>query len=99
MFPCRMLILRNANVACLCRLPHPDPHPTCRMSNSRKAYVVSHDMNLISRHEPNIIFKKRPCRPVIFRGLTPILIGIRVRWFVTEGDQSDRINTDYLSGL
>ena len=68
---CRMSILRNGNVACLCRLFSPMSHvefkkglchvllyflPSCRMSLS----PVSH-----------VDFKKVPCRPVDFRGQGP----------------------------
>ena len=68
---CRMLILRNGNVACLCHLFSSISHvefkkrlcsmslhcyPSCRMSLSTMSHVG---------------FKKCSCRPVDFRGQGP----------------------------
>ena len=68
---CHMSILRNGNVACLCRLFSPMSHvefekrlcpmslhfyPSCRMSLSLMSYVE---------------FKICPCHPVDFRGQGP----------------------------
>ena len=68
---CRMSVLRNRNVACLCRLFSPMSnvefkkwlfpmslhfHPSCRMSLSPMSHVKS---------------KKGPCRLVDFRGQGP----------------------------
>ena len=68
---CRMSILRNGNVPCICTLFSPMSHvefkkrlcpmslhfyPSCRMSLSPMSHVE---------------FKKGPCRPVGFRGQGP----------------------------
>ena len=68
---CRMSILGNCNVACLCRLFSPMSHvefkrrpcpmsqhfyPSCHVSPSPMSHVE---------------FKKYPCRPVDFRGQLP----------------------------
>ena len=71
--PCRMSILRNANVACLCRLLMPISHVEfnkwpCRMSNLRNGPCQCHMSIGAMSH---VGFKKWPCRLVNFRGLGP----------------------------
>ena len=69
--PCRLSILRNANVACLCRLfkamsPVDFRKLPCRMS----LYFVKHCRMSLGPMS-HVEFKKQPCRPVDFRGQGP----------------------------
>ena len=71
--PCRLSILRNANVACLCRLfkaMSPVGFKKCQSHMSLYFLKPCHmSISSMSRVE----FKKQPCRPVDFRGRGPFL--------------------------
>ena len=72
--PCRVSILRNANVACFCRLFMPMSHVEfkkwpCRMPNLTFCKKWPCHMSIGSMY--HVEFKKWLCRPIGFRGLRP----------------------------
>ena len=72
--PCRLSILRNANVACLCRLCMPMSHVEfkkwlCPMS----LYLLPPSLMSLGPMS-HVEFKKRMCRPVYLRGPRAIQI-------------------------
>ena len=66
--PCRLSILRNGNVACLCRLFMPMSHVEFKKCQCRMSLSISIPCCMSLGLMSYVDFKKGPCRHVEFRG-------------------------------
>ena len=69
--PCRLSILRNANVACLCRLFMPMSHAEFKKYPCHMSLYLLKPCRMSIGSMSNAEFKKWPCRPVEFNGQGP----------------------------
>ena len=69
--PCRLSILRNANVACLCRLCMPMSHSEFKKYPCHMSLYFLKPCRMSIDSMSNVEFKKWPCRPVKFNGQGP----------------------------
>ena len=65
--PCHLSFLRNANVACLCRLFMPMSHVEFKRYPCHMSLLFLKPCRMIGSMS-HVKFKKWPCRPVEFKG-------------------------------
>ena len=69
--PCRLSILRNANVACLCRLLMSMSHVEFKKYPCLMSLYFFKPCRMSIGSMSHVEFKKWPCRPVEFEGQGP----------------------------
>ena len=70
--PCRLSILRNANVACLCRLFMPMSHVEFKKFPCHMSLYCLKPCRMSIGSMSHVEFKKWPCHPVEFKGQGPL---------------------------
>ena len=69
--PCRLSILRYANVACLCRLSMPMSHVEFKKFPCHMSLYCLKPCRMSIGSMSHVEFKKWPCHPVEFKGQGP----------------------------
>ena len=70
-FPCRLSILRNANVTCLCHLFMPMSHVELKKYPCHMSLYFLKPCRVSNGSMSHVEFKKWPCRPVEFNPIDP----------------------------